>query len=133
MALTQRLDLRQTQALVMTPQLQQAIKLLQFSNLELSQFIAGELETNPLLDRDDNAEDGAEPAPTAAEMAEGDEILAMVGGGEGDGRLDFGGDPAAWQAAKPRLGVAEELPGLDQTLSRPKTLREHLLEQLALD
>src|SRR5258708_25266474 len=48
MALSQRLDLRQSQALVMTPQLQQAIKLLQLSNLELSAFIQGGTEQNPL-------------------------------------------------------------------------------------
>ena len=44
MALSQRLDLRQSQSLVMTPQLQQAIKLLQLSNLELSDFVEQELE-----------------------------------------------------------------------------------------
>src|ERR1043165_2144342 len=48
MALSQRLDLRQTQALVMTPQLQQAIKLLQLSNLELSLYVEGELEQRVL-------------------------------------------------------------------------------------
>src|SRR5690348_5259184 len=58
MALTQRLDLRQTQSLVMTPQLQQAIKLLQLSNLELSDFVDREIEQNPLLDRDDGPEGG---------------------------------------------------------------------------
>ena len=47
MALSQRLDLRQSQTLVMTPQLQQAIKLLQLSNLELSEFIDREIEQNP--------------------------------------------------------------------------------------
>ena len=51
MALSPRLELRQGQALVMTPQLQQAIKLLQLSNLELAEFIEAELERNPLLDR----------------------------------------------------------------------------------
>jgi RNA polymerase sigma-54 factor len=50
MALTQRLDLRQSQALVMTPQLQQAIKLLQMSNLDLQEFVQQELESNPLLE-----------------------------------------------------------------------------------
>ena len=49
MALSQRLDLRQSQSLVMTPQLQQAIKLLQFSNAELTEFVESELEKNPLL------------------------------------------------------------------------------------
>ena len=49
MALGPRLDLRQSQSLVMTPQLQQAIKLLALSNLEIETFIAEELEKNPLL------------------------------------------------------------------------------------
>ncbi|MEZ5776059.1 MAG: RNA polymerase factor sigma-54 [Hyphomicrobiaceae bacterium] len=53
MALSTKLELRQGQALVMTPQLQQAIKLLQLSNLELSAFVEAELERNPLLERDD--------------------------------------------------------------------------------
>src|SRR3546814_16494857 len=54
MALTQRLDLRQSQTLVMTPQLQQAIKLLQLSNLELADYVEQELERNPLLEREDD-------------------------------------------------------------------------------
>ncbi len=53
MALSQRLDVRQSQQLVMTPQLQQAIKLLQLSHLELNAFVETELETNPLLERGD--------------------------------------------------------------------------------
>ena len=52
MALSQRLELRQGQSLVMTPQLQQAIKLLQMSNIELQTFVDTELERNPLLERD---------------------------------------------------------------------------------
>ena len=60
MALTTKLELRQNQQLVMTPQLQQAIRLLQLSNLELSQFVETELERNPLLER-------AEQGDTAAE------------------------------------------------------------------
>src|ERR1700755_2354340 len=51
MALTQRLEFRQSQALVMTPQLMQAIKLLQLSNLDLVAYVDAELERNPLLDR----------------------------------------------------------------------------------
>ena len=50
MSLGPRLDLRQSQSLVMTPQLQQAIRLLALSNLEIESFIAEELEKNPLLD-----------------------------------------------------------------------------------
>ena len=56
MALGPRLDLRQTQTLVMTPQLRQAIKLLQYSNVEVTSFVEEELERNPLLERDDSAE-----------------------------------------------------------------------------
>jgi len=63
MALTQRLEFRQSQSLVMTPQLMQAIKLLQLSNLDLSAFVEEELERNPLLER---ASDGHEP-PVAGE------------------------------------------------------------------
>jgi RNA polymerase sigma-54 factor len=66
MALTQRLEFRQSQSLVMTPQLMQAIKLLQLSNLDLSAFVEEELERNPLLERTD---DGAEP-PFAGEALE---------------------------------------------------------------
>ena len=51
MALTQRLEIRQSHALVMTPQLMQAIKLLQLSNLDLAAYVEGELERNPLLER----------------------------------------------------------------------------------
>ncbi|MDO9127915.1 MAG: RNA polymerase sigma-54 factor, partial [Parvibaculum sp.] len=50
MALAPRLEMRQGQSLVMTPQLQQAIKLLQLSNLELAEYVEQELERNPLLE-----------------------------------------------------------------------------------
>lgn len=56
MALTQRLQMRQSQALVMTPQLMQAIKLLQLSNLDLAAYVEGELERNPLLERANDGE-----------------------------------------------------------------------------
>ncbi|QCO17487.1 RNA polymerase sigma-54 factor (plasmid) [Azospirillum brasilense] len=82
MALSQRLDLRQTQSLVMTPQLQQAIKLLQLSNIELSDFVDREIEQNPLLERDSGPGEG---------------------GGEsgGDGAGDGGGEPGAVDLAGP--------------------------------
>ena len=62
MALSARLEIRQSQQLVMTPQLQQAIKLLQLSNIELSQFVEAEIERNPLLEQ--NANDAG---PTSAD------------------------------------------------------------------
>ena len=51
MALTQKLEMRQGQSLIMTPQLQQAIKLLQMSNYELQEYVEAELEKNPLLEK----------------------------------------------------------------------------------
>lgn len=73
MALTPRLDLRQSQQLVMTPQLQQAIKLLQLSNLELADYVSEEVERNPLLEvgdpgaNDPNAQEGGEHGGTASD------------------------------------------------------------------
>ncbi len=69
MALTPRLDLRQSQQLVMTPQLQQAIKLLQLSNLELVDFLSTELEKNPLLDISEDRPDADQDSPNDAENA----------------------------------------------------------------
>src|ERR1700676_1762983 len=88
MALSQRLEFRQSQSLVMTPQLMQAIKLLQLSNLDLSAFVEDELERNPLLER---ANDGneptapGEPTPERAELSGSDD----QGSGSGDdGAMD---------------------------------------------
>src|SRR6202008_4152765 len=82
MALTQRLEFRQSQSLVMTPQLMQAIKLLQLSSLDLSAFVEEELERNPLLER---ANDGpeplvpGEPAPEQADYADSDDADSFDG------------------------------------------------------
>ena len=75
MALTQRLEFRQSQSLVMTPQLMQAIKLLQLSNLDLSAFVEEELERNPLLERAAETNEppvAGEPAAEPAEFADSD-------------------------------------------------------------
>ncbi len=96
MALGPRLDLRQSQSLVMTPQLQQAIKLLQMSNVELSEYIEQEIEQNPLLEREDSdggmeAEAPAQEAPDFAEAP-----VESAGSGEGDFESEAPGpdDPA---------------------------------------
>jgi len=70
--MSMNLQLRQSQSLVMTPQLQQAIKLLQMSNLDLAEYVSQEIERNPLLeptssnpeerrDREPNEERTAQP------------------------------------------------------------------------
>ena len=86
MALTQKLEFRQSQSLVMTPQLMQAIKLLQLSNLDLSTFVEEELERNPLLER---AADGPE-TPVAGEMGpERAEFSDSDDSGHGDSDNDY--------------------------------------------
>ena len=91
MSLAPRLDIRQSQSLVMTPQLQQAIKLLALSNLEIEGFIAEEIERNPLLeagaaddgdrpDRDAGPEPDAAPSDTPRdERVAADELVAGTG------------------------------------------------------
>ena len=98
MALSTRLDLRQTQSLVMTPQLQQAIKLLQLSNVELSTYLEEELERNPLLERDDGGEgEATERAEEAAPDSGGDEST-----GADEASLDATGpDEASTRASTP--------------------------------
>src|SRR6188472_3749251 len=97
MALGPRLDIRQTQALVLTPQLTQAIRLLQLSNLELEAVIAEEMAKNPLLE----AGSDDDPAPTAeAEVeiadsseepsAPGADELMVSSDGTSDQPLDYG-------------------------------------------
>lgn len=86
MAIGPRLDLRQTQSLVMTPQLQQAIKLLQLSHTDLVAYVEGELEQNPMLERDEGQNDPAadnsagdrdDPAPE--ETYDGQDSLELLG------------------------------------------------------
>src|ERR1700722_16436056 len=78
MTFVQRLDLRQSQTLVMTPQLQQAIKLLQLNNLEIADFIAQEMQQNPLLDEGDRSD--GEAIPVDAEGSH-DRVAAVVSDG----------------------------------------------------
>jgi RNA polymerase sigma-54 factor len=91
MSLAPKLEFRQTQSLVMTPQLMQAIKLLQLSNLDLVAFVETELERNPLLEREEEP-----PAPLAAEG----ERDGQDGGGEDlDGGDREPPEPAGMDAA----------------------------------
>jgi len=86
----QNLDMRQGQSLVMTPQLQQAIKLLQLSNQELAEFVEAEIERNPLLER-----------------AEGDQPQPETGGRADDGK-DAGGRQELGEGGSRELGAASE-------------------------
>ncbi len=88
MALSTRLEFRQSQALVMTPQLMQAIKLLQLSNLDLLAYVEEELEKNPLLER--TAEDDGPAMPADADIG-GDASAAP----DGDGTSEWMGETLA--------------------------------------
>jgi RNA polymerase sigma-54 factor len=99
MTLGPRLEFRQSQSLVMTPQLRQAIKLLQFNNLEAAAFVEEELERNPLLERDERVEGNPErPSAVQPETAPalGADSADMAGAGtlpdDGAGPLDLAGD-----------------------------------------
>ena len=102
--LSQRLQLRQSQSLVMTPQLQQAIKLLQLSNLELSEFVEAEIEKNPLLElgepqRDEAPSGPGEPGPPAPDAPV--TLPEQLAGGVGE----VAGDAAEhWEAASGESG-----------------------------
>jgi RNA polymerase sigma-54 factor len=159
MGLSPRLDLRQAQSLVMTPQLQQAIKLLQMSNVDLSAFVEQELERNPLLERNERAD--FEAPPERAEMRPDADASVVVDRGAGEGtdgpspldqdyntdRDDAGaGDMTVPPGGEEALGLGmgtwggggardfgEDARNLEDTLSRPESLREHLGAQMAVD
>jgi RNA polymerase sigma-54 factor len=145
MGLGPRLDLRQSQSLVMTPQLQQAIRLLALSNLEVESFIAEELERNPLLDSAGGDGDEAAPAPEAAaagdESATADELM-LGGGGEAALDLDLNDENLHQDSAADRgldgglslegigAGGAEgDGPDFDSFEGGELSLHEHLLAQ----
>ena len=93
MGLGPRIDIRQSQSLVLTPQLTQAIKLLQLSNLELEAFIAEEISKNPLIEEIGGEEEGEAPVVAAA-LADAEGGSEFGGAGEG-GSDDAPPDPGA--------------------------------------
>lgn len=155
MSLAPRLDLRQSQSLVMTPQLQQAIKLLALSNLELEAFIGGELERNPLLEA---GEIIAQPARETVEPVEGAEPVAGpeagadtlidrgAGGADSPLDVDYGaetfiddgpndGVSAQRQSGSDLMsmgsatGGSEDGPDFDSFAAPDIGLHEHLMQQ----
>ncbi len=88
MALSPKLELRQGQGLVMTPQLQQAIKLLQLSHLDLGSFIENELEQNPLLERGELENEPVERRQGPDAVETGDRGVADKPNSDSDMSLD---------------------------------------------
>ncbi|MBI2717934.1 MAG: RNA polymerase factor sigma-54 [Rhizobiales bacterium] len=155
MAMGPRLELRQGQSLVMTPQLQQAIKLLQMSNIELQSFVDAELERNPLLERDERAEapkPEAAPAAGAADMVQElsagrateerlatldtdlDNVYTHEARADAENRTAPGPTDSGWASFRPSGGVSLDGDDLDfvGSLTRAATLAEHLTDQLNL-
>ncbi|MGE4351223.1 MAG: RNA polymerase factor sigma-54 [Bdellovibrionales bacterium] len=142
MSVSQRLDLRATQSLVMTPQLQQAIKLLQLSNQDLCSFVAQEIDHNPFLEY---AEDGERSGP----MAEpGAEVLLEDPGARALVREAQNAPPSeqepTLQSNEDDSFTPQERSGgeydpsapqrsLAETVAERPSLRDHLLSQIHVD
>jgi len=142
MALGPRLDLRQSQSLVMTPQLQQAIKLLALSNLELEAYLAEALEGNPLLDTASADSDGSAGDPeftpggdaptTEAASLDADQALAADGGSANDLDVDLAADSFHHDSASDNVGLSgsgEDI-DFDSFAEHEGTLHDHLLAQV---
>jgi RNA polymerase sigma-54 factor len=154
MALGPRLDLRHSQTLVMTPQLRQAIKLLQYSNIEVANFIEEELERNPLLERDDSGDapavERAAPDQVPERANENADVAQLTEAGTlpSDASAPLDADLGETYDAG---GVADGAPpassiggrggardfdtderGIDDIADNRRPLREHLGEQLRL-
>jgi len=152
-------QLKLSQQLVMTPQLQQAIKLLQLSRIELVDLVQKEMEENPVLEEvaEGEGEEVASDAPSeemvaeaAAEAASEEMVAEAAAEAAPDGVIETQAEPEPSDADKiadidwqnymdshPQTGVQprddEDRPSFEATLSRRTTLAEHLLWQLQLD
>jgi RNA polymerase sigma-54 factor len=142
MALAQRMEIKQGQGLVLTPQLQQAIKLLQLSGAELEAFVDSELGRNPLLDREES-----EPVEAKADAPSAERELSADGAAASAGDVDASFDDLhpgadAPSAAQPGLSDWSSAGGgggmssddgfdWDGLADRGRTLHEHLEAQLA--
>ena len=150
MTLGPRLEFRQSQSLVMTPQLRQAIKLLQFNNLEASAFVEEELERNPLLERDERVDGLPErpavdqPEPLPASGADSAELTASATMPEENASpldADMDGTEAFGAADGVRLpagngatsGSGDEDWDFTERLTTAPSLRDHLAEQMRLN
>lgn len=155
MALMAKLELRQGQQLVMTPQLQQAIRLLQLSNLELNAFVDAELERNPLLEREEGQDDdggiapSSEPEQTTERGPDGELDLAKpttdsVEAFDTDAdnvypdmtpaELASGSehDLGSWSSMRQSRGMEDGDANLEAFIASETSLKEHLVEQLQL-
>ncbi|MGC6475677.1 MAG: RNA polymerase factor sigma-54 [Parvibaculales bacterium] len=148
MKLQTNLKTKQSQNLMMTPQMQQAIALLQFNNIELDKKITEEVEKNPLLERASADGVGAEIGRDGISPASGDENLDAAAGQNSGAQTDMGeqmqrgemlgtGSDAdyenRWDAEETGFVEAGQIdPGslIEQIISEKPSLREHLRRQI---
>jgi RNA polymerase sigma-54 factor len=141
MAMKHSLDMRQGQSLVMTPQLQQAIKLLQLSNQELAEFVEAELERNPLLVKveDDGAPAAETVEPVRSEAANdareqldapGEDVYEPGTGSDATLPADASGPSAKTDWSTAGSGQGTEDFDYAANVSGDVTLAEHLHAQL---
>ncbi len=152
MAIAPKLQLKQSQSLVMTPQLQQAIKLLQLSNIELSAFVDDQLESNPLLERgtgdenrrgEDESSGGADsdsfaelsldaPAAIADAALDAPDHAIDSEASSSANAVDVGGNVDWSKAGKGGSFNGSSDYDAAANTAAEKTLSEHLNEQLAM-
>ncbi len=146
MAIEIKQQLRLSQQLVMTPQLQQAIKLLQLSRLELADVVTQELEENPVLELSEDADEDLPrevvadsheaEAPAAETESAADEVAEHREASDAEKIADI--DWQSYAEAYPQTGFQgesredDERRSLEGTLTRRETLTEHLDWQLQL-
>ncbi len=126
--ITQSLDLRQQQSLVMTPQMQQAVKLLQMNNLELQDFLEAEMVQNPLLEKVESENDREDQDEQSAHDEAGESTEEYASPEDFDA-----GSKMAEIGAGGRSNFSDALPDFEDTLVGQKTLRDHLLGQLHIE
>lgn len=138
----QRLDLRQSQTLVMTPQLQQAIKLLQMSGQELSDYVDSEIEQNPLLERNNNDGDVFEsddqPAQPTQQETKTEALNGTPGEGDAETHHDWPEDDRPFSSDHLQGSHNNSFHDNDDfealsTVAEKPSLREHLMEQIQVD
>ena len=131
--ITQSLDLRQSQQLVMTQQLQQAIKLLQLNNAELTEFVEEELAQNPLLEKaePDTPEPTLDEATPDHDKDDMDRDFEEAMSNNASNAQDYDpGSKMAEMGTGGNMKFEEADTAFENRMSRPETLREHLNEQL---
>ncbi|MCX7822327.1 MAG: RNA polymerase factor sigma-54 [Syntrophobacterales bacterium] len=133
MAFELKQQLKLTPQLVMTPQLQQAIKLLQISRLELIQTVQQELEMNPVLEEVDSIEEvdeGGEEIEISPKVEEFKEVEVTEQVKDDFDWESFVEEYSSSSSLIREREEIEEFPSIEQRLTKPTSLREHLLWQL---